>query len=468
MKTRTPTSDDLRNRAEKALEVGGDLSTECSGESMQQLIHELRIHQVELELQNDELRSAHALIEESRMRYADLYDFAPVGYFSFDEQGRIIEVNLTGAKQMGVERAKLIEAPFVSMVIQSDRKEYLSHLKKIFNTRGGDACEVRLKAKAGGECYARLDSIYMESANGTPSCRTSVTDISDKKRAEEALLKAHDELEKRVEERTAELTLEIVRRKRAEAETSAHADVLVRSNKELQEFAFIASHDLQEPLRKVQAFGSRLIKSHGACLNEEGRDFLDRMLAASKRMSEMIASLLDYSRVGRGAVEYRRVDLTRLVQEAVSDLEIPIERSGARVEVGELPEIEADPVQSRQLFQNLISNALKFRGREAPLICIRAELIGPTETAGSMGGPRCRIFVEDNGIGFDEKYLDRIFSLFQRLHSRSEYGGAGMGLAICHKIVERHGGSITAKSTLGEGATFMVTLPLKQKQASMG
>ena len=463
MKQKTRIKDDLRSRAEEALMTREDTSIEWSGEDMRRLIHELRVHQVELEMQNEEIRSAHARLEESRMRYADLYDFAPVGYFTFDEQGRIIEVNLTGAKQLGIERGNLIKTPFSAMVIESDRKGFRSHLEKVFHTREGDTCEVRLKVKGGGELFARLDGIFMKSGDGSVFCRTSVTDISEKKRAEEVLRRAHDELETRVEERTAELTSEIVERKRAEDETRTYADKLERRNKELQDFAFVASHDLQEPLRKVQTFGSRLMEKHCEGLEEEGRDYLKRMLNAAKRMSEMIQALLDYSRVATKCEGIRMVDLTELVREVVSDLEIALNRSGGRVEVGDLPEIEADRVQMHQLFQNLIGNALKFHGKEAPLVRIRAELTSGTESAGGGAGSALwSIFVEDNGIGFDEKHLDRIFSLFQRLHGRSEFEGAGMGLAICRRIVERHGGNITAKSKPGEGSTFIITLPLKQ------
>jgi light-regulated signal transduction histidine kinase (bacteriophytochrome) len=300
----------------------------------------------------------------------------------------------------------------------------------------------------------------MQGAEGDGFCRTSVTDVSEKKRAEEALQKLHDNLERLVEERTKELAAEVVERTRAEGEARIYAGQLERSNKELQDFAFVASHDLQEPIRKVQAFGGRLMEKLGAGLDDEGRDYFQRMMGAAKRMSEMIQSLLDYSRVTTRAEKFRRVDLTQLVREVVSDLQFSIEESGGRIEVGDLPEVEADPSQLDRLFRNLIGNALKFHNQEPPLIRIRTEL--PTTTSNEGIAAQCRILVEDNGIGFEEKHLDRIFVLFQRLHGRGEYEGSGMGLSICRKIVERHGGTITAKSKPGEGSTFIVTLPLTQ------
>ncbi|MHC1725153.1 MAG: PAS domain-containing protein [Syntrophobacteraceae bacterium] len=172
----------------------------------QRLIHELRLHQIELEMQNEELRKVQTQLEESRMRYADLYNFAPLSYFTFNEQGRIIEVNLTGAKQLGIERGNLINIPFATIVVKSTWKGFFSHLKKIFDTNEGDTCEVRLRAKGSGEFFARLDSIFLESANGTVSCRTSVTDITERKRAEAALLESEQHV-RRLNERILNMVM---------------------------------------------------------------------------------------------------------------------------------------------------------------------------------------------------------------------------------------------------------------------
>lgn len=242
---------------------------------------------------------------------------------------------------------------------------------------------------------------------------------------------------------------------------------LARSNSELQQFASIASHDLQEPLRKIQTFSNRLKDKYAEELTNQGRDYLERMQNAAERMQTLIDDLLILSRVTTKAQPFIAVNLNQITQEVLSDLEVRIQQCDNCVIVSELPTIDADPVQMRQLLQNLISNALKFhRHGQVQVIKVYSQKLETEEitTGGSSSLEWFQIIVEDNGIGFDEKYLDRIFNVFQRLHTRSEYEGTGMGLAICRKIAERHGGSITGKSTVGQGAKFIVTLPTKQRK----
>jgi PAS domain S-box-containing protein len=259
---------------------------------------------------------------------------------------------------------------------------------------------------------------------------------------------------------TVLVALDITDRKRAEEELAEKALKLARSNTELEQFAYVASHDMQEPLRKIQAFGDRLEAKFGVVLNDQGRDYLMRMKNAAGRMQTLINDLLAFSRVTTKAQPFRAVELDSVVQGVLCDLETRIERSGGRVEVGKLPALDAEPVQMRQLMQNLIGNALKFRrAEEAPLVKVDS---APAEAG------FCCLIVSDNGIGFEEKYLDRIFAPFQRLHGRNEFEGTGIGLALCKKIAELHGGSITAESRPGEGARFMVTLPLRQSAAQGG
>ncbi len=276
--------------------------------------------------------------------------------------------------------------------------------------------------------------------------RMTARELETRRQSTEALARANDELEERVERRTADL--------------NTANESLQRSNRELEQFASVASHDLQEPLRKIQAFGDRLITRCSDELGEQGRDYLARMQFSATRMRSLIDALLSFSRVTTKAQPFVPVNLETVAADVVSDLEERVERMGGRVEVGPLPTLQADLSQMRQLLQNLIGNGLKFaRPNEAPVVRVSSRLL----PAANGEIPFCEISVADNGIGFEEVYLDRIFELFQRLHGRQEYEGTGMGLAICRKIVERHGGSITAHSALNEGANFIVTLPLRQE-----
>lgn len=251
---------------------------------------------------------------------------------------------------------------------------------------------------------------------------------------------------------------DITERKRAEQQLKTYAGQLERSNQNLQDFAYVASHDLQEPLRKIQAFGDRLRSKCADSIGEVGRDYLTRMQDAAARMQTLITDLLAFSRITTKALPFTPVDLDKVLGEVVSDLEVRIEQTKGRVEAGRLATIEADALQMRQLFQNLIGNALKFhKADQPPTIRIHAQL------QNGSAPPRLRIAVTDNGIGFDQKYADRIFVIFQRLHGRGQYEGTGVGLAICKKIVERHGGSIEASSAPDEGTTFTITLPLRQQ-----
>lgn len=256
---------------------------------------------------------------------------------------------------------------------------------------------------------------------------------------------------------------EITERKEAEEKLKIYAKELESSNRELQDFASVAAHDLQEPLRKIQSFADRLVAKSRDMLSDESKDYLDRMQNAAQRMQNLINDLLGYSRVTTQAQPFHAVDLKQIFSNILSDLEVRIEQTKGRIEISELPTIEADRMQMNQLFQNLISNALKFHKPEEPaLVQIEATLLDGRKhllRGHHHDGELCQIAIKDNGIGFDEKYLDRIFTIFQRLHGRNEYEGTGIGLAICRKIVERHGGELTAKSAPGQGSTFIVTLP---------
>jgi signal transduction histidine kinase len=272
--------------------------------------------------------------------------------------------------------------------------------------------------------------------------------------AENRILQKTGELERTIVElRETERALRV-----SEQEQKVLTDQLSRSNRELQDFAHTASHDLQEPLRKITSFGDRLVSKYTDALGEQGRDYLGRMQSAAIRMQSLIEGLLAYSRIESKALPFETVDLNAVLKDVLSDLEVRIAESQGRIDSRGLPSIEADPVQMRQLLQNLIGNALKYRKPDvSPVVTIE----------GSLEGLNTTIAVADNGIGFDPKDAERIFGIFQRLHGRSSaYEGSGIGLSVCRKIVERHGGTIVATGTTNEGACFTVSLPLSQNKSA--
>ena len=253
-----------------------------------------------------------------------------------------------------------------------------------------------------------------------------------------------------------ELDREVRERKRAEERLQRTLHELARSNQELEQFAYVASHDLQEPLRKVRTFGDRLVARSTETLDERSLDYLARMQSAAERMQKLIDALLSYSRVSTRGKPFEPLALDEVLRGVLSDLETRIEQCGAEVVAGSLPTLHADAVQMRQLLQNLVGNALKFHHPDRPpRVEVAAEPV--SDAFGPRGG--WRITVRDNGIGFDADDAARIFEPFHRLHARSRYQGTGIGLAICMKIAQRHGGSMSAAAQPGEGARFEILLP---------
>ncbi len=418
----------LRRQAEEIIEKRGEKARVFAHDILA-LIHELEVHEIELEIQNEQLRQARSELEQSRRAYSDLYHFAPVGYVSLNQEGVIVTANLTASDILGFSREKLTGCGFSRFIHPEDHKNYFGLVREAFETNGGKRTgEIRLLGDKTPAFHARVElSGSRDERGGLTGLRIVFVDISEQKSTEEKL--------------------------------KEYAEKLERSNQELQDFAFIASHDLNEPMRKIQAFGDLLQKKFAPALGAEGLEHVEKMRGATKRLQDMIGGLLEYSRVAARGGDFVPVDLEQLVCSVLLDLEWQIEKNGAKVFLEDLPTVEADPNQMRRLFQNLISNALKFHGKESILIKIFSMPRGVCKNEVEHR----QIVVEDNGIGFEEIHAERIFSLFERLHCRSAYEGTGMGLAICRRIVERHGGSIMARGVPGKGATFTITLPTKQQ-----
>ncbi len=684
---------ELRRRAEEQVEEQKAQPTGYGTDTDKlRLIHELQVHQVELEMQNEELIQARKEVEAGLEQFTDLYDFAPVGYFTFDREGFIRQVNLAGAALLGVERSRLVGRRFGVFVSEADRPVFNGFLDKVFNGQAKETCEivlpkeenqlfVRIEAavsRDGQECrtavmditerklaeearykseqiyhalgesidygiwicdpdgrntyasesflklvgmtqeqcsnfgwgnvlhpddaertiaawkecvrtggtwdiehrYRGMDGqwhsilargvpirdehgeitcwaginldisrlkqaeevirkytqdlserikelkclylvsetvrksglsqeeVLQESANLvtqaymypeiTACCITwgdreyktenfrktpwsqsravmvhgeeagtievcylkerpeeaegpflaeernllnAIADLlgssTERKRAEEALRKAHAELELRVRERTVELKQTVLE--------------LQRSNQDLEQFAYVSSHDLQEPLRMVSVYCGLIAKNYADKLDPNGREFLEFAVEGAQRMQELILNLLQYSRVKTHAGDLKPIDCNAVLATTLRLLRLEIEETGAQITADPLPTVRADDKQLIQVFQNLISNALKFRRpEEPPKIHVSAQ---PTNGEWLFS-------IRDNGIGIEQQYFKKIFVIFQRLHLRRLYPGTGMGLAIVKKIIERHGGEVCLESKPGEGSIFYFTLPL--------
>ncbi len=269
--------------------------------------------------------------------------------------------------------------------------------------------------------------------------RSLRAEIEERKRIE-------SELEKRVQERTREL-----RQTNKELETA---------NNELRQFAWVASHDLQEPVRKIKVF-SLIIKEKCGLTDEKANDYIDKVIQSSERMMRLIHDLLNYTEISNSG-SAALVDLNKVVDEVLIDLELMIKEKNASIQVGQLPKLDIIKVEAAQIFQNIISNALKYSKVDVPAeICITSEFV-TAPGSDSKIKDHCQITITDNGIGFDESYINKIFNMFQRLHGKGEYEGTGIGLAIVKKIIEKHNGTITAQSRENEGASFIITLPLRK------
>jgi PAS domain S-box-containing protein len=416
-----------------------------------------------------ERNRAEEALRKSEAHNRAVVDTASDAIITMSEDGLIRSFNRAAEDIFGYSSPEIIGQPLRVLMPERFRESHEAGLCRYLKSgethvMGKGPIELAGLRKSGEEFPLELS--IGEMREGEDLLFTGIIrDITERKRTEEEIRRLNQNLERRVAERTAQLESTVADLKQTEESLRAYAARLKQSNRELQNFAHVASHDLQEPLRKVRTFGDRLKTKYAEALGEHGRNYLERMEDATARMQKLIEDLLALSRVTTQARPFAPVDLTEVAEEVVSDLEARIEQVGGRVEVGELPTVEADRVQMRQLLQNLIGNALKFHKEgEAPIVRVRG---GPLEEwkkrdGDAADGRICRIEVEDNGIGFEEEHLDRIFVPFQRLHGRNTYEGTGMGLPICRKVVERHGGEITAKSAPGQGATFVVTLPIKQ------
>jgi PAS domain S-box-containing protein len=518
-------------------------------EDIQDLIHELQVYQIELEMQNEELRRAQRELERSRDRYSDLYEFAPVGYVTVSEKGTILEANLTVATMLGVARGRLVKQPLSHFITEDDRDIYYHHRRELFGTQEPQTCEMRMVRGDGRQFWAQIEARASVDKGGEVVCRAILSDITERKQVEEALRESKARYQQLAESAEAILweydveadrwtyvapqvtrilgcppeawtdlqfwvdhlhpedrdwalpyclecanqgephtfeyrflkkdggvvwirdvvsvemedgqpvklrgfMMDITERKRAEEVIERYAAKLKRSNEELEQFAYVISHDLREPARMVKSYLELLESRYQGQLDEKADMFINHAVDGAERMQEMINALLDLSRIGTRGEEPVPTDAEAVLERTLRSLGRAIKEAEAEVTHDPLPTVMADKAQLAQVFQNLVANAIKFRCEDVPpRVHISAE----------REDDEWVFSVADNGIGIDPEQADRIFQIFQRLHTREEYEGTGIGLALCKRIVERHGGRIWVESEVGEGSTFSFTIPTSKE-----
>ena len=376
---------------------------------------------------------------ESEWKFRTVSESANDWEYWLSENRQIVYMSPSSEKITGYGPQEFMDNPdlLTNIIHPEDRPLFLNHIKNLQDA-SHEGMELKIVSKSGQIRWLAHICLPLYMQHKFLGRRISNRDITDRKNAEEELRKYREHLEELVEQRTAEL--------------KKTADELTRSNKDLKEFAYVVSHDLKEPLQVIKGFLMLFEKRYKDKLDEKANEIIRFTVDGAKRMQELIKDLLEYSQVGTKGKEFNPADCSLILNKAISNLKVSIEESGAVVTHDTLPTVTADAIQLSRLFQNLIGNAIKFHGSEAPMVHISTE----------RKGDEWLFSVRDNGIGIDPKFADRIFAVFQRLHSSDEYPGTGIGLAICKKIVEHHGGRIWVESEPGKGATFYFTIPERQ------
>ncbi|MGD1152817.1 MAG: ATP-binding protein [Syntrophales bacterium] len=541
--------DDLRTRAENALSGKAVSSGEISAD-VQKLIHELDVHQTELEMQNEALRKSQMETAEEHGKYTDLFDFAPVGYFTFDRKGNIIEANVTGASLLGSEKRSLTGQPFRRFVTSGHFSIFQSHLQMALEIQSKQSCKLKLTRKDGSLFDALIDTIAVMDGDGNfDHHRSSVTDITDLKLAEAALKEVNETLEQRVAERTAELQganeqaaslarfpeenpnpvmrvstdgsvlycnpasvkipgwackdgqqlpepllplfgqaitgeqetqqdielgerlysvavvpipgkgyanvygRDITERKRAEEILRERTVQLEAANKELESFSYSVSHDLRAPLRAIDGYARLILKKQGDKFDADTLDKFNVIRSSTHMMGQLIDDLLTFSRLGRKQMSLALLDMDVLMKDAWKELQASDPERNMRLTVNSIPAGYGDRVLIKQVLINLLSNAAKFtKYKDAANI----------EMGGYADGNEHVYYVRDNGVGFDMAYYDKLFGVFQRLHSTDHFEGTGVGLATVQRIIHRHGGRVWAEGKVDEGACFYFALNMEE------
>lgn len=428
MTSNQPNPDDfssLRRRAEeKACAGEAQVRPTPSPKEAGQLLHELQVHQIELEMQNEELRRAQEELEASRARYFDLFDLAPVGYFTLSEKGLILEANLMGAGLLGLGRCDVVKQPFSHFILPEDQDTYYRHRKQLLEAGTPQACELRLAKKDGDPIWARLEmAVSWDGDSRPPVCRVVMSDISERKRHEEEL---------------------------ARAKMAAES-----ANQAKSEFLANMSHEIRTPMTSILGFTELLIQESDP--KDERREFLSLVHRSGKTLLQLINDILDLSKIEAGRVQTERIrcSSTDLVEEAVALMRLRAEEKNLTLEVDyrhPLPAaIQTDPARLRQILVNLLGNAIKFTERGSVRMAVYFTFQPPA---------RMHFAVSDTGIGIRREDQSKLFEPFSQVDPSltRRHGGTGLGLAISRRLVEMLGGGISVQSEPGKGSTFTVTI----------
>jgi PAS domain S-box-containing protein len=547
---RSKQTDDLRKRAEKNIPGSADSTGKMSAPEIQKLVHELHVHQIELEMQNEALRQSQAETAESQYKYSDLFDFAPAGYFTLDKKGRIIEANVTGASLLGAEKRSLAKQPFQRFITPGHFSIFQSHLQKAHESRSKQTCKLKLTGKDGSLFDALIDTIAVIDDEGKfDHYRSTVTDITEITRAEalrESEIKyrglyestqdgitmtdikgnivecnrAYSDMlgysEKEINGLTYQQTTpakwydmerdivinkilktgysdiyekeyikkdgtvfpvsirvwaikdeagnitgmwgiirDITESKRVELDLAERTAQLEAANKELETFSYSVSHDLRAPLRAIDGYARMILKKQGDKFDEDTLDKFNVIRSNTRTMGQLIDDLLAFSRLGKKHVSLMLLDMDDLVRYVWKEMQNTNPERNMALTVNSILPGYGDRALIKQVYINLLSNAVKFtKNKDTAHI----------ETGGYSDGNEVVYYVRDNGVGFDMKYYDKLFGVFQRLHGSADFEGTGVGLATVQRIVHRHGGRAWAEGKIDEGATFYFSLPSSHTQ----